>query len=71
MKLIKLSKPEPQAEPLVIDMTPTWRGILPILLAALEDGTPEGKRIAREEIQRMADAADLWNARNAERESEA
>lgn len=45
-----------------IDITPTWVAVLPILLAALENGTDEGKRIAREELQRMADAADLYNA---------
>lgn len=44
-----------------IDMTPTWRGVLPLLLAALEDGTETGKAMAREEFKRMADAADLWN----------
>lgn len=45
-----------------IDATPTWRAILPIILTALEIGTPEGKRIAKEELERMADAADAYNA---------
>ena len=45
-----------------IDVTPTWRDILPILLIGLTDGNKEGKRIAREELARMADAADKWNA---------
>lgn len=47
-----------------IDCTPTWRAILPMLRAAVENGTPEGRRIAWEELARMADAADLWNASN-------
>ncbi|HDZ73513.1 MAG TPA: hypothetical protein ENH55_12240 [Aurantimonas coralicida] len=37
----------------------TWQGVLPMLLAALVDGTDEGKRIAREELARMAKAADM------------
>ncbi len=41
-----------------VDCTPDWRGILPLLLAALTDGTAEGRKIAREELQRMADVAD-------------
>lgn len=45
-----------------IDITPTWSGVLPALLAAVADGTPEGKRMAREELGRMAQAADHWNA---------
>lgn len=49
----------------VVDVTPTWRGVLPALVAALEDGTAEGRRIAREELARMAEAADNWNASNA------
>lgn len=46
-----------------IDLTPTWEGILPGLLWVLQDGDNEGKRIAKEELKRMAKAADLWNAR--------
>jgi hypothetical protein len=45
-----------------IDLTPTWRGILPYLFEGLENGTEAGKKIAREEFARMAEAADLWNA---------
>lgn len=46
----------------IIDLTPTWRGVLPILIAALEDGTPEGKRLAKLELANMAKAADAYNA---------
>ena len=42
---------------------PTWEGLLPAFLAVLEDGTPTGRQIAREELRRMARAADLWNTR--------
>lgn len=45
-----------------IDMTPTWAEILPALLAAYTDGTAEGRRIAAEELQRMATIADSYVA---------
>ena len=48
-------------EAATIDVTPTWQAVLPILFAALEDGTDEGKKIAREELRRMAQAADRYN----------
>ena len=44
-----------------INITPTWAGILPALIAVIRDGTPEGQRMAAEELQRMAQAADKWN----------
>lgn len=44
-----------------IDLTPTWAGLLPALLAAVTDGTAEGRQIAIEELERMAGAADRWN----------
>lgn len=46
----------------IIDMTPTWSQVLVAILAAITDGNAEGKRIAREELKRMADAADKHNA---------
>lgn len=45
-----------------IDITPSWSAILPVLLFGLEAGTPEGRKIAREELARMAAAADAYNA---------
>lgn len=45
-----------------INATPTWAAVLPLLFAALENGTAEGKRIARAELERMAIAADSFNA---------
>lgn len=49
-----------------IDITPTWRGVLPILLAAYADGTDEGRRNAVIELQRMADLADRYVAEHKE-----
>jgi hypothetical protein len=49
-----------------IDITPTWEGILPALLAVIENGNFEGKKIALEEITRMAQLADLYVEHNAE-----
>lgn len=44
-----------------IDLTPTWEQILPALLAVIKDGSAEGRKIAAEELRRMAQAADKWN----------
>jgi hypothetical protein len=41
-----------------IDLTPTWAGMLPALLAVLEGGTDEGRDLARAELVRMAEIAD-------------
>jgi hypothetical protein len=41
-----------------IDLTPTWRGVIPILIAVLESGTEAGQQSAREELHRMASILD-------------
>ena len=41
-----------------VDLKMTWQGALPILLALLESGTDEGKRLSRSELERMAKIAD-------------
>ena len=41
-----------------IDMTPTWSGILPGLIAMLQNGTHASIQIASEELQKMAKLAD-------------
>lgn len=47
------------AEPETIDLTPTWSGILPGLLAVLTHGeTVEARRAAEIELRRMARLAD-------------
>ena len=43
-----------------VDVTPAWPAAAQILLAAIEHGTGEGKRIAREEIMRMAEIAQKY-----------
>lgn len=43
-----------------VDVTPTWPEAAQILLAGIEHGTGEGKRIAREEIMRMAEIAQKY-----------
>ncbi len=45
-----------------IELKPTWVGLMPALFAALENGSPEGKKIAREELMRLAKAVDVANA---------
>ena len=49
-------------KPRTIDITPTWAALLPVFRAVLDNGTDEGKRMAWEELARMAEAADQWNA---------
>jgi hypothetical protein len=41
-----------------IDLTPTWCGVMPILIGVLESGTEVGKKSAREELYRMASIMD-------------
>jgi hypothetical protein len=50
-----------------VDVTPTWVGTLPLLLAVITDGTPEGQAAARGELLRMAQIADLHIAALKER----
>lgn len=45
----------------VIDVTPTWKGAMPIILRALESGTPKGKELAREELRDLAVKLDEMN----------
>lgn len=54
-----------------IDLTPTWTQILPMLLHVIEHGEEPGKQAVRDELRRMAKAADAWNenARNSQEPS--
>jgi hypothetical protein len=47
-----------------IDCTPTWEGMLPSILALIEEGngTKESYKIAKEELLRMAKIADQYAA---------
>lgn len=47
-----------------IDITPTWRGVLPILLRAVRGDSKRNKEsvlMAQQELYRMAEAADKYN----------
>lgn len=46
----------------LVDLTPTWAAIMPAIAAVLENGTEEGRAMAREELQRAAQALDAANA---------
>lgn len=41
-----------------IDVTPTWAATLPTLLLLLESESPEGQKLARDELAKMAKLAD-------------
>ena len=43
------------------DLTPTWAGLMPALMAVLENGLPEGKAGVRSELMRLAEFADRMN----------
>jgi hypothetical protein len=49
-------------EPRYVDVTPTWRGVLRLLLAAYQDGSDQGRASALAELTRMADLADAYVA---------
>jgi len=53
-----------------IDVTPTWEQILPVLLMTIENGTGRGRKVAIEELTRMAQIADAYVAQSKEREQE-
>lgn len=55
------AQPEPR-ESFVIDATPTWASLAPAFVMALQNGTPEGQKIAREEMARGFAALDAHNA---------
>lgn len=56
-----LDSGSPDSQPKTIKLAPTWASLLPYYFAVLADGNDEGKRIAKEELARMAQAADQWN----------
>lgn len=45
-----------------IDLTPNWQTAVRIYCAVLENGTEEGKQMAREDLQRLARIVDDMNA---------
>lgn len=46
--------------PQTINLKMTWKSALPMLLALVKDGNPEGQKAAQEELLRMADIADRF-----------
>ena len=44
-----------------IDLTPTWRGLVPLIVEGIRNGTDAGRAIAIEELYRLADFADEAN----------
>lgn len=42
-----------------VDLTPTWSAILPVLIAAIENGGFTAKQAATEELRNMARLADV------------
>jgi len=42
-----------------IDLSLSWQDTASAIILALENGTAEGKRLARAELRRMAEVADL------------
>ena len=60
---LKLTGPDScDANARTVDMTPTWRGLMPVLILALENGTREGRTMARAELTRLAGEIDRINA---------
>lgn len=47
-------------QPKFFDLTPTWSATIPVLVAALQNGTKKGKEMAMDELKRMARYADLY-----------
>lgn len=45
-----------------VDLTPTWSALVNLYIHAVRDGTPEANIAAREELNRMALAADRYQA---------
>ena len=53
-------QPAPPRVPQYVDVTPTWRGILPMLLAAHDSGNFQAAKEAEGELRRMSDLADVY-----------
>lgn len=68
----RITDPDPATDPMfqnweatpqkrqvgTLDLSPKWVGVLPLLLAALESGTPKGRQMALDELRFMAMVAD-------------
>lgn len=56
--------------PRTIDATPTWAGLMPALIALIENGTDQGREKAVAELMRLAAAADSFIAADKARAAE-
>jgi hypothetical protein len=45
----------------VIDITPTWEAVLPLMINIIENGKAEGRKDMIDELGKMARCADLYN----------
>lgn len=45
-----------------IDMTPSWMSMAPVIIAAMENGTPDGVKMAKQYIYDLAKIADAYVA---------
>lgn len=54
-----------------IDVTPTWSGILGMLITLIENGSPEGRATAIDEMRKMARLADLYVTSQKEKKNNA
>jgi len=52
--------PDHDDQQFAVDLTPTWEGILPLLLAAYNSDTYKARTAAEQELRRMAKLADKW-----------
>jgi hypothetical protein len=43
------------------DCTPTWESLLPAMIHLIESGGKSSSQVAKEELQKMAQAADKYN----------
>lgn len=47
-----------------IDITPTWSSLIPVIVAAIQHGTPKGRDAAIVELKRLAKFVDDLNIPN-------
>lgn len=51
-------EPQRMKAPIVVDLAPRWRTLVPILLSAIEHGTDRGRTNARRKFRNLAREAD-------------
>jgi hypothetical protein len=66
VEMVAAVRAEAKRQTSSITIAPTWAGTVNALILALEHGSEEGKRMAREELRRMATVADRAVAQSKE-----